>query len=160
MLAIHCKAMANPNAWLRIKRVGNVLTAFSSSNGIDWVTLGVYDSSTNVNGAIASTVYVGVCTTAHNNDSINAVPPPPPYKYYNTAEYADYNSSFVAINRPRLSFSLSGNNLIVSWTPAGGHLESSPALSGPGVNWQSLGTANPATIPINSGSQFLRAVNP
>ena len=149
-----------PNAWLRFKRTGNVLTAYSSSNGIDWVALGAYDTTTNASGPLPAAVYVGVCTTAHNNDSANATVPPPPYNYYNTAEYADYNSSFVAISRPRLSLSLSGANMIVSWTPTGGHLESSPALSGPGVNWQSLGTANPATIPITSGSQFLRVVNP
>jgi len=137
-----------------------VLTAFSSSNSVDWVTLGVYDSSTNVNGAIASTVYVGVCTTAHNNDSATAVPPPPPFKYYNTAEYADYNSSFVATTRARVSASVSGTNVVISWTPAGGHLETSPAINGAGVNWQSLGTANPSTNPITSGSQFWRVVTP
>ena len=30
----------------------------------------------------------------------------------------------------------SGNSVTVSWTPNVGHLEASPALVGPGVNWQ------------------------
>src|SRR6185369_15934163 len=109
----------------------------SSTNQIDWVALGAYDTTTNINGALPSVVYVGICTTAHNNDSAAAVPPPPPFKYYNTAEYADYNSSFVAVVRARLAASLSGTNVVISWTPAGGHLEASPALIGPDMNWLS-----------------------
>jgi len=153
---------AYPNAWVRIKRTGNVLIGYSSSNMVDWLPLGAYDTTTNANGALPSAVYVGICTTAHNNDSLTNAVPPPPFKYYNTADYADYNSSFVAVNRARLSTTISGTNVIVTWTPAGGHLESSPALSGPGVNWQSLGTSNPATVPIVPGtaSQFLRVVTP
>jgi len=150
---------AYPNAWVRIKRVGNVLTGYSSTNAIDWVSLGAYDTTTNANGALPSAVYVGLCTTAHNNDSATAVPPPPPYKYYNTVEYADYNSSFVAIAHAQLAASLSGTNVVISWTPLGGHLETTPALNGPGLNWQSLGTANPSTNPI-TGNQFFRVVNP
>lgn len=150
-----------PNAWVRIKRTGSVLTAYSSTNGVNWVALGAYDSSTNANGALPAGVYVGICTTAHNNDSATANPPPPPYNYYNTAEYANYNSSFVPIvPSANLTARVSGTNLVVSWTPAGGHLESSPALSGPSLNWQSLGAANPATNPISSGNQFFRVVNP
>jgi len=147
---------AYPNAWVRIKRTGNVLIAYSSANSIDWLPLGAYDTGTNANGALPTQVYVGICTTAHNNDT-NTV-----FKYYNTADYADYNSSFVAVNRAHLSTTISGTNVIVTWTPAGGHLESSPAMSGPGVNWQSLGTSNPATVPIVPGtpSQFLRVVTP
>jgi len=150
-----------PNAWVRITRIGNVLTAYSSSNMVDWVALGAYNTATNANGALPSVVYVGLCTTAHNNDSATAVPPPPPFKYYNTAEYADYTSSFVAtLFHAQMTASLSGGNIVISWTPAGGHLESTPALNGVGLNWQSLGTANPSTNPITSGSQFFRVATP
>jgi hypothetical protein len=118
--------------------------------------------STNASGTVAvpTNLLVGICTTAHNNDLTISYPPPPPV-YYNTAEYANYNSSFVASTpSAHLTVSLSGSNVIVSWTPTGGHLEASPALSGPGVNWQTVTSSNPATNAIGSGAQFFRVVNP
>ena len=148
-----------PNAWVRLKRVGNMLSGYVSSNGFDWKQVAAYDTSTNAEGALLSTVYVGLCTTAHNND-VFTDPPPSPFLYYNTVEYASYSSSFVpSAPRPVLSFGVSGGNMSVSWTPAGGHLEASPAI-GAGGNWQSLGTANPATIPIGPNAQFFRVVTP
>jgi hypothetical protein len=149
-----------PNAWVRLKRTGNVLASYASSNMVNWVQLGAYDTSTNVNGPLNAEVYVGLCTTAHGNDVIGG-PPPPPFLWYNTAEYANYNSSFVPLAPPaQLTITRSGGNVTVSWTPAGGHLEASPAVAGPGVNWQNVGTANPAIVPIGTGPQFFRVVNP
>jgi hypothetical protein len=149
-----------PNAWVRITRTNSVLTTYASSNAVNWVPLGRFDTAgTNTTGVLSNIVYVGICTTAHNNDGLNV----PPYRFYNTAEYANYNSSFVQsvpIVPAVLSAIRSGNNINVSWTPAGGHLESSPALSGPSVNWVNIGSANPAIVPIGSGSLFLRVVNP
>lgn len=152
-------APAYPNAWVRLKRTGNVLAAFLSTNGTSWLQLASQDTSTNVNGALTNVAFVGICTTAHNNDPLVG-PPPPPFLYYNTAEYANYNSSYVQVQATRLTIGVSGGNVIISWTPVGGHLESSPTLSGPGVNWQTVSTSNPATIPVGSGAQFFRAVNP
>jgi hypothetical protein len=151
-------APAYPNAWLRLTRVGEVLRGFYATNGVDWVLAAAYDASTNAI-PLTNVVYVGLCTTAHNNDAIT-YPPPTTFLYYNTAEYADYNSSYVLPTPPQLSISLSGNNVIISWTPAGGHLESSPAISGPGVNWQTVGASNPGTIAIGAGPVFFRVVNP
>jgi len=144
-----------PNAWVRLRRTGNVLAAYSSSNGANWVQLGSYDSSTNVNGALPAEVLVGICTASHGNDPFGSAPP---FLWYNTAEYANYNSSFVA--PAQLSITRVGANVNVSWTPVGGHLESSPAVSGAGVNWQNVGTANPAIVPIMTGPQYFRVVNP
>jgi hypothetical protein len=154
---------AYPNAWLRLKRTGSVLTSFLSTDGVSWKQAGTYDTSlanTNSQGPLTNVVHVGICTTAHNNDYYTSYPPPPPV-YYNTVEYANYNSSYVASTpSAHLTVSLSGSNVIVSWTPTGGHLEASPALSGPGVNWQTVTSSNPATNAIGSGAQFFRVVNP
>jgi hypothetical protein len=148
---------AYPNAWVRLKRTGNLLEAFRSVNGLTWTRLAAYDTGTNVNGALPSVAYVGLCTTAHNNDPLGG-PPPPPFKYYNTVEYANYTSTYVP--PAQLTATVSGANIIVSWNPAVGHLEASPAISGPGVNWQTVVTGNPATIPIAPGARFFRVVNP
>jgi hypothetical protein len=148
---------AYPNAWVRLKRTANLLEAFRSVNGLSWTRMAAYDTGTNVNGALPSAVYVGLCTTAHNNDAFGG-PPPPPFKYYNTVEYANYTSSYVP--PAQLTAVISGANVIVSWAPTGGHLEASPAISGPGVNWQPVGGGNPATVPIGPGSRFFRVKNP
>ncbi len=148
---------AYPNSWLRLKRTGNVLTAFISTNGMSWLQLAYQDTGTNAEGALTNVAFVGICTTAHNNDALDG-PPPPPFLYYNTAEYASYNSSYAGATQ--LTISVSGGNVNIAWMPPGGHLQSSPALTGPGVNWQTVGTANPATVPIGSGTQFFRVVIP
>jgi hypothetical protein len=155
-------APAYPNAWVRLKRTGNVLDAFYSTNGLSWTHAGTTDMSTNASGTVAvpANLLVGICTTAHNNDYTASYPPPPPV-YYNTAEYAGYNSAFVPTTpSAHLTVSLSGSNVIVSWTPTGGHLEASPALSGPSVNWQTVTSSNPATNAIGSGARFFRVANP
>jgi hypothetical protein len=147
-----------PNAWLRLKRTGQLLQGYASSNMVNWVLMGSYDNATNVNGVLPAEVLVGICTTAHGNDQSFG---PPPFLFYNTAEYADYNSSFVPSAPPAvLTITPAGANVSISWTPAGGHLEASPAVAGPGVNWQNVGTANPAIVPIGVGPQFFRVVNP
>ena len=148
---------AYPNAWVRLKRTGNVLDAYSSANGANWTHMANYDTTTNPSGPLGSVVYFGLCTTAHNNDPLGG-PPPPPFKYYNTVEYANYSSAYIP--PAQLTVVRSGANVIISWTPTVGHLEASPALSGPGVNWQTLGSSNPATVPVGPGTRFFRVVNP
>jgi len=145
-----------PNAWLRLKRTGTFLDGYYSTNGVTWVHATAYNTATN-DFPLGSVVYVGLCTTAHNNDGLSV----PPYLYYNTAEYADYNSSFVPLAvQAVLHITAAGANVSVSWTPAGGSLYSSPAITGPAVNWQLVGTANPASVPIGSGPQFFKVINP
>jgi hypothetical protein len=147
-----------PNAWLRLKRTGQLLQGYASSNAVNWVLMGSYDNATNANGVLPAEVLVGICTTAHANDLVGGAPP---FLFYNTAEYAGYNSSFVPSAPPAvLTITPAGANVSISWTPAGGHLEASPAVAGPGVNWQNVGTSNPALVPIGVGPQFFRVVNP
>lgn len=52
-----------PNAWIRIQRQGNALRLMRSTNGTAWITA---TNWTPTNPYPAS-VYVGMCTTAHNN---------------------------------------------------------------------------------------------
>ena len=44
-------------------------------------------------------------------------------------------------------------HLVISWTPAGNTLYSSPTL-GAGATWTAVGTSNPATVPITGTAQF------
>jgi len=142
---------AYPNAWVRLKRAGNVLSAYASNDGKTWTLMGQQDPSTvGAMTPLPATVYVGICTTAHNNDGNTA----PPFLYYNTAEYADYNSSYVPpAGAATLTAAHVGNNIVISWTPTGGKLQSCTALGGA---WTDEGTANPATIPITGTAKFFR----
>jgi hypothetical protein len=136
-----------------------LLAGYWSSNGVDWVQQGSFDfASTNTTGPMPAAVYVGICCTAHNNDSPTADPP----RYYYTASFADYNSAFVAptnTTKASLSASLSGGNIVISWSPAGGTLQSSPTV-GAGATWSTVGTANPATIPVSGAANKFYRVGP
>jgi hypothetical protein len=61
---------------------------------------------------------------------------------------------------PTLTAVHSGTNLIISWAPAGGRLQSTPAVLPSGTVWTDVGTANPATIPIGTSNLYFRVVNP
>jgi hypothetical protein len=50
-----------PNAWLRLTRVGPLFTGYRSTNGVDWVALGV------TNQVFEATMHVGLGVTAHTN---------------------------------------------------------------------------------------------
>jgi len=41
----------------------------------------------------------------------------------------------------------SGNNLVISWAPSGGTLQSKTSLDGLSTGWSNVGTANPAVVP-------------
>jgi hypothetical protein len=58
-----------------------------------------------------------------------------------------------------LHASLSGGKLVISWSPAGGHLESNAKLNN-SAGWTTVGTANPATITLGTGPMFFRVVTP
>jgi hypothetical protein len=57
----------------------------------------------------------------------------------------------------KLSAFISGGSIVISWTPRGGTLQSSPSL-GAGETWSTVGTANPATVTISGNAEFFRVV--
>jgi hypothetical protein len=138
------------------------LSAFVSTNGTSW-TLQATNNPILVGDAIAlpSVVYVGICTTAHNNDVAGT--DPSQLLYLDIADYDNYNSSYVAsAPQPTLKATVAGNSLTITWTPTAGRLLASPALSGPNENWQPVtgGTGGSVTVPISGGASYFRVVNP
>jgi hypothetical protein len=60
---------------------------------------------------------------------------------------------------PRLTVTRQGNQITVSWAPAGGQLQAAPNLNGPVVNWQTIADAtNPQTLDASTGMRFFRVV--
>ena len=111
--------------------------------------------------ALPAVVYVGICTTAHNNDVLGT--DPSQLQYLNIADYDNYNSSYVAVPAIKLAAPrVVGNNVTITWAPNVGHLLASPATAGPNVNWQPVtgGTGGSVTIPLTGTPMFFRVVNP
>ena len=162
---------AYPNAWVRLIRAtphgasSSLVIAAWSTDGQNWITNAVADPSTNGDATpLPSTVYVGLGTTAHNNDA-SAAWPITDYSrltYLNTVHYADYNPKYVwspPKTPAKLSFTVSAGNIIISWAPTGGTLWSSTAL-GSAANWTAVGTANPSTNSISGPAKYFRVRNP
>ena len=85
-----------PNAWVRLKRQGQVVSAYGGSDGKNWTELARMDVSTRADsdGPMPASMYVGIATTAHHNDAYGI-----PYAqqlYWNYASVDSYNSSYVA----------------------------------------------------------------
>jgi hypothetical protein len=57
----------------------------------------------------------------------------------------------------KLSASVSGDGIVISWSPTGGTLQSSPSL-GVGEAWSTVGTTNPATVRVSGNAKFFRVV--
>jgi hypothetical protein len=147
---------AYPNAWVRLKRTGQLLQSFWSSNAVQWVQQAAADISTNASGPLTPSLYVGICCTAHDNNLVTATT----LNYYYTASFAGYNSAYVAptnIVSPTLSAAVSGGNIVISWSPTGGTLQSSSDL-GSGAAWTPVGVPNPATVPISGAARFFRVI--
>jgi len=146
-------APAYPNAWLRLKRVGSVLTAYYGNNGADWTMLAATDVATNAdNPVLPATLFVGICTTAHNNDS----PTASPQLYWNTAEYASYESVYVPTTPPKnptISVAKQGNSWVITYT---GTLYSATAVDG---SYSAVsGATSPYTVPTGTGTmKFYKA---
>lgn len=54
-----------PPYWLRMTRVGNLFTAYTSSDGVNWALLG------SITVTMGATVDVGLAVTAHNTAALN-----------------------------------------------------------------------------------------
>jgi hypothetical protein len=67
----------------------------------------------------------------------------------------DYRELTPQTAKPKMSVSRTGSNLTIQWSPTGGTLESTPALSGK-PTWTTVGGTNPATVPIGTGNLFYR----
>jgi hypothetical protein len=119
----------------------------------------VTDVSTNAAGPLPSSLYVGIDTCSHANDATTATV----FLNYYTGVYANYNSAYVAptnATAPRLSASLSGNKVTISWAPAGGTLQSSPKV-GTGATWTAVPNAtNPMTITLSGTGEAFYRVKP
>jgi hypothetical protein len=150
-------APAYPNAWVRIKRTGQILQGYWSTNGANWTLQAQTDVSTNAAGPLPAQVYVGIDACSHANDQVTATL----LTHYYTASFSNYGTFTQPTNGSpaTLTAKVTGGNIVISWSPAGGTLQSSTALSP--ASWTPVGTANPsAPIPISSAADKFFRVGP
>jgi hypothetical protein len=92
---------AFPNAWLRLKRAANLFTAFYSTNGVDWTSLGDGVSAS----AYPATVQLGLATTALSTTPGLAA----------AAQYLNF-ADWIEPAAPELTIAHSGSELFISWS--------------------------------------------
>ena len=110
-----------------------------------WLGRSMYAGDSGLSGSIDEfRIYAGAFTPAQVTADFNAgantvvLPPPTP-----------------GASNPKLSASVSGGNIVISWSPSGGTLQSSPTL-GTGATWTAVGSANPATVQMTGNALFFR----
>jgi regulation of enolase protein 1 (concanavalin A-like superfamily) len=91
---------AAPPGWVRLKRSGNLLTAYQSADGVNWITIG----SDTI--ALPDEVYVGIAVTSHiasatttvkaDSFAIVETAPPPPVNKPPVVSLATNGTSFTA----------------------------------------------------------------
>lgn len=96
-----------PNAWLKLKRVGDTFTAYTSTNGASWTTLG------QTNLPMSSTATAGLAVSSHKFDTLNTTV----FDKVSIATNQEWTSS--DIGNPRIAGSTSFQNSTFTLTGAG-----------------------------------------
>ncbi len=152
-------APAYPNAWVRVKRVGQTFHVFRGSDGTNWVRQGTFtfpttDLDGNAVAPISNRLYVGpnYCPELSN------IPTSTGERRAFLAKFQDYSnaSGEVDIEPPKISITQSGSQVEVSWTA--GTLEGTTNIASGA--WTALGTVSPIKITADKRYQFYRARNP
>ncbi|HEX3720869.1 MAG TPA: Ig-like domain-containing protein [Verrucomicrobiae bacterium] len=136
-----------PNTWLRLRRVGNTITAFGGTDGSAWVQAG----SSITDSTLPSSMVVGVntVTTDVNTPALDAV-------------YSNYGSTPLSTNAPTLQASVSNGSMTIEWptNAEGFQLQTATQLSGE-ANWSpstvapiQVGAMEQVQVPVNSTASF------
>lgn len=111
--------------WVKLTRVGNTFTGFSSANGTTWTQIG----ATNI--AMAATFYVGLPVTAHNNAALNTATFDNVAITQTPAAPSNLTAAAVSISQIDLAWTDNSNN------ETGFSIERASSASGP---WTPLAT--------------------
>jgi hypothetical protein len=152
-------APAYPNAWVRLKRVGQTFHVFRGSDGTNWVRQGTFtfpttDLDGNAVPAISNTLYVG----PNYSPEVSNIPLSTGDRRAFLALFRDYSnaSGDVDIEPPQISIKQNGSQVEVSWTA--GTLEGTTNITS--ATWTSVGTVSPLKVTPDKRYQFYRARNP
>jgi hypothetical protein len=135
---------AYPDCWVRLKRSGTVFTGYSSTNYVDWTTLGSFDTAVGTDPYPAD-ILVGLAVTSHNINQVTS------------ATFSDFETF---IEPPLLAIAVAGDNVELSWPAAsiGFNLEAASLLSTPTVwtNVPGSSATNRVIFSAGNGATFFR----
>jgi endonuclease/exonuclease/phosphatase family metal-dependent hydrolase/regulation of enolase protein 1 (concanavalin A-like superfamily) len=84
--------------WVRLARDGNLVTAYTSSDGSSWATVGsatvTLPSTVLVGLAVSSHVTSGLATASFDNITVEAITPTPPPPTGSTLKVLDWNTQY------------------------------------------------------------------
>ena len=138
-------SLANPwpNAWMRIKRAGEVFTCYRSADGVTWTSLGSRNY-TNANGSAVfpQKMFVGLAASSHNNT---------PPDQAALAQFRDYNR-FFGQALATLTWTRVANGIELTY--ANGRLQSADLVEG---QWTDVvPSSNPYFASTATGTKFYR----
>jgi hypothetical protein len=138
-----------PNIWLRVRRAGNTITTYGSTDGNAWVQVGNSVSDP----TLPETMVVGAntVTTDVNTPAIDAI-------------YTNFGATQISTNHPVLQASYSAGSLVVAWpTNTPGFQLQSTAQLGTQAWWTpstdvpvQAGDMEQVVLPIGASSQFFQ----
>ena len=142
-----------PTAWMRLRRVGQVIEAYKSDDGFTWigpasVTYTNNPVTVDEDESLAATVYIGMFYAPEfvNNGTMAG------YGRSGVAKFRDYGP-FGGGGGPTISIARPGT---VTYT---GRLQSSPTLSPPA--WTDVtGATSPYVVPAGTTMRFYRTISP
>src|SRR5205823_5511429 len=121
-----------PNAWLRVRRIGNTILRYSSTNGVNWT----FDAQTSPYPPLPNTAYVGIAVCA--NVGQRTLQQPVLAQIDNYGDFAGYGNT---------------NTLAVTGLGGGNLATNSTIGAGSAVNLNAVATVTGGGIPNNGGGE-------
>lgn len=148
-------AVAGSNAWVRLRRVGNVFEAFRGTNGVNWIKLGSFTFPTNdVDGNSLPSFSTNVFVGPNYSAEVANIPESSGARRSFLAQFREYgDTGFVAVDPPALSIARVQGQVELRWE-GGGTLQSSTNLSSGA--WRDLPSGSPVLLPAGERQEFFR----
>jgi hypothetical protein len=139
-----------PDAWCRLKRVGQTFTIYRSDDGANWIELNSTtwpDPEDTAGSLMPQTLYVGMDYSPENRNVA-----PASLQAMFVAKYRDYRDHSDVVLPPTLTYTATATGLTITYQ---GTLQSADAVSGPWTDVQ--GSSSPYNATASVPKRFYRA---
>ncbi len=140
---------AFPNCWVRLKRVGSVISGYSATNSGSWTFVGSLDTAASPEGAYPADILIGLAATSHNTSQQTVA-------VFSGFANAVATSALSIVNNH-------DGTVTVSWSSGatGLNLQATPSVTAP-VTWTNVPNSNltnQMTLPVGPGASYFRLSN-
>lgn len=143
-----------PNAWLRVRREGSVLTAYRGANGLDWTELGRFDFAVaDIHGVAMPPLPGKLLVGPSYCPDLGSLNPFTGLRRAFLAEFHDYGPSQPAANPPTLAIRRDSSGWVLVWEGAA-TLQESSALAP--ADWRDLPATSPHPLLPAGERRFFR----